>query len=154
MNRENFDKGSINFQIYRSEIQRPDGPAVAARHSSLHLRINLICNMQIMSLLPQTLATGSQPVRLQFMERLYHSLLTSNKFNERVRIFPIFFLLNSTLLLFRYLRQYTRTILYMNSYKFPTSCISYLYDSWGPPRVKVRGGATKEVGLSVRLECY
>ena len=28
----------------------------------------------------------------------------------------------------------------------------YIY-TWGPPRVKVRGGA-KEVGLSVRLECY
>ena len=27
------------------------------------------------------------------------------------------------------------------------------FASWGPPRVKVRGGA-KEVGLSVRLECY
>ena len=26
--------------------------------------------------------------------------------------------------------------------------------AWGPPRVKVMGGATKEVGLSVRLECY
>ena len=32
-------------------------------------------------------------------------------------------------------------------------CTSIYLFSWGPPRVKVRGGA-KEVGLSVRLECY